>query len=147
MFQSDLPRVSGNLIEELKKKLKPEQIQKANKVIGLLDKKYKITFERAGDQKQIVFDSDQDPYLGIISADPKSQAQITTDGKLEYHEVFAMPSGHMRRYTVSNYEYIVIKQDFPGKKPGTISSKYQSVMVKSKDLKFYIQHLLKLPPS
>jgi hypothetical protein len=132
-------------LEDLKKKLKPEQIQKANAVINLVDKKYKIMYERSGNQKQIVYDSDLDVYTGVCSADPRSEQKIITDGKLVLEDVFPSKEGDTRRFTVSNWEYIVIYQHFPGRTPGTIASKYQSVIIRDKDLKFYIQALLKTP--
>lgn len=124
---------------EVKTLLSKEALAKAEAAVKLIDSSKIPEFQRSGNQKYVFMDSSKDPYTGGYTVEPGYKTEIHTDGKLVRNRK-TMGGGKTEEfYTVSGYEYIIVKTSHKG----VVIS--QEVITTDLRFKLYMQQLLGLP--
>jgi hypothetical protein len=126
--------------------VKPTQAEEniARAVIGKLDRKYPVIFQRAGSQRFCEADSEKETIGDAVDGKGEEgrDYEISTDGTINWGVCTNDTSGDCSRYfTVSNYNY-VIKTVILRDAKQYITQKQQSVTIKDAKIKYMCQSLL-----
>ena len=136
---------SLNLGKQPEDDLSAEEMEKAKKLVSMIDKSSSLKEGRPSEQISSWIDQPKNPYRGIKSSSKKSKTEIITDGKIVYGKAYPMASQDMIQYEVWDYNYVLIKQHFPAPDTTSKESKYQSLVVRRVPFKYYVQKLLGRP--
>jgi hypothetical protein len=116
----------------------------ARTIIGKLDTKYSIQFQRAGTQQFCEADSTKDVIGDSVDGNSKEGEDyfLLSDGDIVTTAFTNDTTGNSNRYfTVSNYNYFIktiIQKDIKG----YIKTKHQSVTIRQAKIKYMCQSLL-----
>lgn len=126
--------------------VKPTQAEEnvARTVIGKLDRKYPVIFQRAGSQRFCEADSEKETIGDAVDGKGEEgrDYEIFTDGTINWGVCANDTAGNCsRHFTVSNYNY-VIKTVILRDAKQYITQKQQSVTIKDAKIKYMCQSLL-----
>lgn len=122
----------------------PEEESFSRFIVSKLERRYSITFQRAGDQRYTELDPPKDPFTDAINGNLEEgkDYELLHDGQFAWTSADNRKNGDsLCNYSITGYTYIIYRRFFRNEL-GAINNMVQQVTLKNYKIKIFCQYLL-----